>query len=131
MIEHYADFVSFAKKMGEKQYPEDIVQELYIHINKRQVTKSYCLTWIQWRVLDIHHLNRKIQKVEVPEIISHDIQYEVDILKDVHWFHKAIFDLWVDGMSIRKISKETRISIGAIRVSIDKIKEVWHEKNGK
>jgi DNA-directed RNA polymerase specialized sigma24 family protein len=131
VTEYYNDFVNFAKQMGEKQYPEDIVQELYIHINEKKVTKSYCLTWIQWRVLDLHRLNKKIQKVEVPEIISHDTDFEIDLMKDVHWFHKGIFDLWADGMSIREINKRTNISIGTIRVSIDKIKEVWRERKDK
>lgn len=128
MTQYYSDFVTFAKSMGEKQYPEDIVQELFVYINGKKVTKSFCLTWIQWRILDLHRLNKKIQKVEVPEIVSHDTPFEFDLMDDVHWFHKGIFDLWADGMSIREISKQTKISIGTIRVSIDKIKELWHEK---
>jgi hypothetical protein len=132
VIEYYDDFVAFATSMGEKMYPKDLVQELFIHINNRKVTKSYCLTWLQWRILDLHRTKKKIQKVElseVKEIYTNDLPYEVDILKDVHWFHKGVFNIWADGNSIRKISKETNISARTIQHSIDIIKKTWQEEN--
>ena len=133
MIEYYDDFVAFVISMGEKMYPRDLVQELFIHIHdKKVVTKSYCLTWLQWRVLDIHYAKRKYKKVElseVKEIYTNDLPYEVDILKDVHWFHKGVFNIWADGNSIRKISKETNISARTIQHSIDIIKRTWQEEN--
>ena len=132
MLDYYDEFVAFAISMGEKMYPKDLVQELFIHINNRKVTKSYCLTWLQWRILDLHRAKKKIQKVElseVKEIYTNDLPYEVDILKDVHWFHKGVFNIWADGNSIRKISKETNISARTIQHSIDIIKRTWQEEN--
>lgn len=130
MVKYYADFINFVRSLGETQYPEDLVQELYIHIHERpNTTKSYCLTWLQWRVLDLYREKKKVTKVDLEDnLTTFDIEYEVDVFKNVDWFHKQIFDLWVDGMSYRQIAKETNISIGAIRNSITKIKKTWEEK---
>ena len=131
MVKYYNEFVAFCRHLGENQYPEDLVQELFIYIHNKDVTKSYCLTWLQWRVLDIHALNRKIKKVslnEIKEITNYDLPYEVDIFENVYWFHKRIFDLWADGMSIRQIAKETKISARVVQHSIKIIKRIWHEQ---
>lgn len=130
MVKYYADFLQFVKSLGETQYPEDLVQELFIHIHERpNTTKSYCLTWLQWRVLDLYREKKKIQKIELEDnFATFDMEFEVDIFNKVDWFHKEVFDLWADGMSIREISKQTKISVSSIRNSIDKIKQTWHEK---
>ena len=133
MVEHYADFVNFARKMGANDYAQDLVQELFIHINGRpNTTKSYCLTWLQWRSLDLYKQKKRITKVEIENnLVTFDTPYEVDLFKNVHWFHKGVFDLWANGMSIREIAKETKLSIGTVRKSIEKIKNIWHEKSDK
>ena len=131
VVKYYDEFVLFCRHLGENQYPEDLVQELFIYIHNKEVTKSYCLTWLQWKVLDLHRAKKKITKVslnELPQIQTNDLPYEVDMFENVYWFHQRIFDLWADGMSIRKIAKETKISARVVQHSINIIKRIWHEQ---
>lgn len=131
MVKYYDEFVSFCRHLGEKQYPEDLVQELFIYINDKEVSKSFCLTWLQWRVLDLHRHKKKVTKVELDTITGlavYDMPFEVDVFKDIHWFHKGIFNLWTDGRSLRKISKETKISVRTIRTSVNIIKKAWQQE---
>lgn len=131
VTKYYDEFVNFCRHLGERQYPEDLVQELFIYINKKEVSKSFCLTWLQWRVLDLHRHKKRVQKIgidNISELASHDMPYEVDVFKDIHWFHKGVFNLWTDGRSLRRISKETKISVRTIQYSVNIIKQAWQEE---
>lgn len=129
MYKNHDEFIKFAKYCGETFYPEDLVQELYIHIHDKEVNKSFCLKWIYWRVMDLNQLRKKHQRIDISEIQdvceypNYDYIVGNEPLNNVHWFHRKIFDLWVDNdMTMREIAKETKISLGIVCGSIKKCK---------
>jgi DNA-directed RNA polymerase specialized sigma24 family protein len=129
MYKHHQEFIKFAIYCGENIYPEDLVQELYIHIHNKTVNKSFCLKWIYWRVMDLRALRKKHQRVDISEIQelstspSYDYIINNEPLQNTHWFHKRIFELYVEHeMTMREIAKETKISLGIVCGSISKCK---------
>jgi hypothetical protein len=129
MYKNHSEFIKFAIYCGETIYPEDLVQELYIHIHDKQVNKSFCLKWIYWRVMDLRLLRKKHQRIDISEIqeMAEVPQYDYIVnnepLQTTHWFHKRIFELYIDqDMTMREIAKETKISLGVVHESIKKCK---------
>ena len=132
MVQWYDELLKVTKAFGEKQYAEDLVQELYIHVHGRNVTKSYCISWLKWRAMDLHRARDKYEKVELPATLLHEeTPFEVEKYKDAEFFDLEIFNLWaVEGMSIRQIAKETKISPATIQASIKKFKNWYKKKYG-
>jgi len=86
---------------------------------------------------DLHRKQKKIIKVPIEEItISIEIDKENEVFEIVdrlHWFDKQVFYLYYDNkLSMRKIAKETGISLSTIFNTIskcnDKILKEWEKR---
>ena len=135
-------WINIVKQFGITDYAEDVVQEAYIKcLEKERVNESYFFLTLRSLAMDLHRKQKKIIKVSIDEVnIISEIEQQnevLEIVNDFHWFDKEIFFLYYDNkMPMRKIAKETGISLKTIFTTIQKcntkIKKEWvDQKNQK
>jgi len=143
-----------AHKFGAGSYAEDLVQEMYIRLNKyiddpeRIMYKdepNKLFIWVTLRNLVRKHQTRNDLHVFVdtyhdhPEF-SEEIDREPDELfeqfidriwetsKEMYWFDHKMFELYHSSdMSMRDIHKETTISLRTIFTTLNKAKDYVRE----
>lgn len=149
LAKHHKEWVNIVKSFGEKDFQEDIVQEMYIRFTKYakpenviingKVNKSFI--WIMLRNIyyDKIKFENRIETVSLDNIF--DAFYEEididninafsklitkidDTKNSIHWFDKGILKLYFENdMSMRDIAKETKIGLTTIFQSINKSKK--------
>tara|TARA_R110002020_G_scaffold128076_1_gene287177 strand:+ start:187 stop:720 length:534 start_codon:yes stop_codon:yes gene_type:complete len=144
------DYLRIVKSYGEEMYAEDIVQEMYLRLSKyadtsRIIQKNGKLNraYIHFTLRNIHcdlaKERKKHNKVNIEECRSLGVSYdyiskrqgeamiEARIQAEVRtWedFDRNLFKLYRDsGMSIRTISKRTRIGTSTIFLTIKYCKQ--------
>lgn len=134
-------WINIVKQFGITDYVEDVVQEAYIKcLEKERVNESYFFLTLRSLAMDLHRKQKKIIKVSIDEVnIISEIEQQNEVLEivdDFHWFDKEIFFLYYDEkMTMRKIAKETKISLKTIFTTIQKcntkIKKEWQKDDQK
>ncbi len=134
-------WINIVKQFGITDYAEDVVQEAYIKcLEKERVNESYFFLTLRSLAMDLHRKQKKIIKVSIDEVnIISEIEQQNEVLgivDDFHWFDKEIFFLYYDEkMTMRKIAKETKISLKTIFTTIQKcntkIKKEWQKDDQK
>lgn len=146
----HKDYVRIVISLGEEIYAEDIVQEMYIRLTKYyrknliinekgQVNKSYVYLVLRAMVYDLHKERKKMQKKSIDEVKQPYVTYEYmskneaelcleakinEEMQNWEYFDQALFKLYRNsGMSMRKISAETKISTKTIFYSIKRSKD--------
>jgi len=146
----HKDYVRIVISLGEEVYAEDIVQEMYIRLTKYyrknliinqdgQVNKSYIYLVLRAMVYDLHKERKKMQKTRIDKVQLPGVTYEYISKKEAEfsleakineemqnweYFDQELFKLYRNsGMSMRKISTETKISTKTIFYSIKRSKE--------
>lgn len=128
-------WVSIVKKFGEVNYAEDVVQEAYIKVYGKEINEAYFYYTLRSLTMDLH--SKKVTKVEITRDIeyslredeSNDIAEELaqpylEFIETWNWYDKKMFLLWVNNnISIRKLSRETKISFKSVYNTIRKCKE--------
>ncbi len=155
VAKNHKEWILTARKLGAGDYAEDIVQELYIKLDKYsskekcirngKVIKSYIYLTLRSLVasyyqnkkgitkIDINclmniQMDDNLEKLEATKIINHKIESEI---KTWHWYDQAIFNLYRDKKtSFRKLEKETTISWVALFGTIKKCKNKLRENVG-
>jgi len=138
IFKQHKRWINIVKQLGIDDYAEDIVQEAYLKcLEKKSINEAYFYLTLRSLAFDLHRKQKKIIKVPIEEInisIEIDKENEVfEIVNRLHWFDKQVFYLYYDNkLSMRKIAKETGISLSTIFNTIskcnDKILKEWEEK---
>jgi len=141
----HKDWVNIARSFGAKTEAEDIVQEMYIRLDKyikpeQPITTSY--VWITLRNVYFDFLKKEPTTIELNLNESDDVKDINSIfaydnlnesvkskLNELHWFDKMLFELYVNsGKSMREISSETKISLSCIFNTISKVRSYLKEE---
>jgi RNA polymerase sigma factor (sigma-70 family) len=138
IFKQHTRWINIVKQLGINDYAEDIVQEAYLKcLEKKSINEAYFYLTLRSLAFDLHRKQKKIIKVPIEEInISIEIDKENEVFEIVdrlHWFDKQVFYLYYDNkLSMRKIAKETGISLSTIFNTIskcnDKILKEWEQK---
>tara|TARA_R100001460_G_scaffold40487_1_gene75695 strand:- start:5440 stop:5976 length:537 start_codon:yes stop_codon:yes gene_type:complete len=150
VAELHRDWVRIVVSMGEDVYAEDIVQEMYIRLTKYyrkhliinedgKVNKSYIYLVLRAMVCDLHKQKKKMQKISIDKVQQPYVIYDYiskndaelslealinDEMQNWEYFDQELFKLYRNsGLSMRKISAETKISTKTIFYSIKRSKE--------
>ena len=149
------EWVKMARSFGAGDYAEDIVQEMYIRLNKyvdepeRIMYKdepNKLFVWVTLRNLVRNFQNKKTVVVYSGDMVEHDREEEafdyeeaegfeklIDMIwestNELHWYDKKMFEIYhTTDMSMRDIEKETKISLYSIFDTLKKTKEYVREK---
>jgi RNA polymerase sigma factor (sigma-70 family) len=138
IFKQHKHWINIVKQLGIDDYAEDIVQEAYLKcLEKKSINEAYFYLTLRSLAFDLHRKQKKIIKVPIEEInISIEIDKENEVFEIVdrlHWFDKQVFYLYYDNkLSMRKIAKETGISLSTIFNTIskcnDKILKEWEKR---
>ena len=158
--ERHKDWVQMASNLGAGHYAEDIVQEMYIKLsqiknperlidkkNPNQIVGFYVYTIIRSLIVDLQRIQKRTQMVSIESIRALkasdvDIEFEAEFTKkleaveqakdQMNWYDLKLFELYHnEGLSIRKLSKETRISASSIFNTLRNAKSEIHEAYDK
>jgi len=143
-------WVTTIKNLGENEYSEDIVQEMYLKLYKYakpsnvvkdgKIKKGYIFFVLKTILYDYRKAKSKVFKIEDNILANleseeslysedfHDFCVKLDSEVDTwHWYDKELFNLYKGeykrDLSLRKIAKETGISWVSIHNTISKCKE--------
>tara|TARA_E500000305_G_C3929330_1_gene191999 strand:- start:128 stop:679 length:552 start_codon:yes stop_codon:yes gene_type:complete len=121
-------------------YNEEEVNTFYVYVTMRNLylsnhhkIKSRFICWENIKFAELDHLidtsgKIKDQKIEFDSLIDR-IESEVD---KWYWYDKKVFNIhFNDGMSMRKIAKETRISLSSIFNTLSNSKAKIRNKTEK
>jgi len=152
---YHTEWLKMAHKFGAGDYAEDIVQEMYIRLNKyvsdpeRIMYKGQpnkLFVWVTLRNMTRQFQNKKDLMVYTGDMVDYDIaeeEYDMveaegfekiidkvwEIMEGQHWYDQKMFEIYhTTGMSMRDIEKETGISLFSIFDTLKKSKEYVREK---
>ncbi len=134
----HKDWINIVKSFGaNKNYAEDIVQEMYIQLIcdiKKGLDLSYnddINTYYCYKVLRGIYLNTHKKEVKFLKTYIEDINGEIkevedlgideveyakqkdnidEILKEMYWYDSKVFTLVASGKSVASLSRDTKIS---------------------
>ena len=135
----HKDWTRIVQSFGAKTEAEDIVQEMYLRLDKyikpdQQISTSF--VWITLRNIYFDFLKKEPATFELDKTVSDAISQTESIiaygelnkrvkdeLNNVDWFDKMLFELYVtSGKSMRQLSKETGISLSCIFYTTNRTK---------
>ena len=136
----HKDWVNITRSFGCKTEAEDVVQEMYLRLDKyikpnQKITSSF--VWITLRNIYFDFLKKEPITFELDKTVSEAvcetesiIAYEElnkrvrNELNNVDWFDKMLFELYVTSeKSMRQLSKETGISLSCIFYTTNRTKK--------
>jgi RNA polymerase sigma factor (sigma-70 family) len=152
---HHKEWIKMVHKFGAGSYAEDIVQEMYIRLNKyvenperimykNQPNKLF--VWVTLRNMTRQFQNKKDLMVYTGDMVEYDIAEEEfdrvqaegfeklidkvwEVMEDLHWYDQKMFEVYhKTDMSMRDIEKETGISLFSIFDTLKNSKEYVQEK---
>jgi len=145
-----------AHSFGAGDYAEDIVQEMYIRLNKyvddpeRIMYKdepNKLFVWVTLRNMVRNFQNKKEIVHYCGDMVEYDQEEDVfdyeeaegferliekiwESTEELHWYDKKMFEIYhTTDMSMRDIEKETKISLYSIFDTLKKTKEYVKEKH--
>lgn len=134
-------WISYVRKIGETEYPEDIVQEMYIRVMKYKpkfaiengkVNEKYIFIMLQNIFLDEIKNNSKnrITKTDNDSYINEELLKQIDNeIETWNWYDKQLFTIYsTTGKSIRTIAKEYNVSYISIFRTLKNRKDKLREK---
>ena len=154
----HADYLRIVQSYGEDFYAEDIVQEMYIRLNRYAdaekiirkdgtVNRAYIHFTLRNIFIDLTKERKKFNKVSLDEIKELGVEYdyipkkdgqialETRIIKEMdtwNWFDVKLFNIYRDDkISMRELSKKTRIGTSTIFHRIKYCKERLKENIGE
>ena len=142
---HHKDWVRSVKTYGEKQYAEDIVQEMYCQIVKYKseskafkdgvFNKNYIFRTLYNMTASFHKSKKNLFKVSIgegfelkEEETDHEslinLQRLDDAIDSLPWYEKKLVELHCkEGIPIREIGRESGLGYSSISRTITKAKE--------
>jgi len=135
----HKDWARIVQSFGCKTEAEDIVQEMYIRLDKyikpdQKITSSF--VWITLRNIYFDFLKKEPITFELDKTFSEAVSETENIvayenlttlvnseINELHWFDKMLFQLYVtSGKSMRQLAKETKLSLSCIFYTINRTK---------
>lgn len=151
----HSEWVKMAYSFGAGDYAEDIVQEMYIRLNKyvddpeRIMYKdepNKLFVWVTLRNMVRNFQNKKQIVHYCGDMVEYDQEEDLfdyeeaegferliekiwESTEELHWYDKKMFEIYhTTDMSMRDIEKETKISLYSIFDTLKKTKEYVREK---
>ena len=145
VFKKHNEWISLVEKFGcNRDTAEDLVQEMYIKIQKRveagtdimfdehEVNYFYILTTLHNLYLDLKRKENKVVLVDID-----DFQIEIDENLDIldvyervqeqlltyHWYDQKIYEIVESGEPIARLSRKTRISYYSLYNTYNKVKK--------
>ena len=134
----HKDWINIVKSFGaNKNYAEDIVQEMYIQLicdiqkgldlwYNDDINTYYCYKILRGIYLNTHKKQARMLKTylediegeirQIEELAIDEIEYAQrkdfidNILSEMYWYDSKVFTLVASGKSIASLSRETKIS---------------------
>jgi len=134
----HKDWINIVKSFGaNKNYAEDIVQEMYIQLicdikkgldlsYNQDINTYYCYKVLRGIYLNTHKKEAKFLKTyiedingeikEVEDLGIDEVEYAKqkdnidEILKEMYWYDSKVFSLVASGKSVASLSRDTKIS---------------------
>ena len=147
IAKNHDDYIQIVKTFGGYIDPQDVVQEMYIRIDKHlkkhkkaEINLFYIWTTLRNVFCDIYKVetktvdlnvdefnNLQIENNNLEQLEAYDkIETKIDeVVHSQHYFDAKLFELYrSDKTSIRKLSKATNISTRTIHWSLAKTKKL-------
>lgn len=151
----HKEWVKMAHSFGAGDYAEDIVQEMYIRLNRyveepdRIMYKgepNKLFVWVTLRNMVRNFQNKKDLLVFSGDMVEYDKEEDAfdygeaeaferliekiwESTTELHWYDKKMFEIYhTTEMSMRDIEKETKISLYSIFDTLKKTKNYVREK---
>jgi len=151
----HKEWVKMAHSFGAGDYAEDIVQEMYIRLNRyveepdRIMYKgepNKLFVWVTLRNMVRNFQNKKDLLVFSGDMVEYDKEEDAfdyveaeaferliekiwESTTELHWYDKKMFEIYhTTEMSMRDIEKETKISLYSIFDTLKKTKSYVREK---
>lgn len=146
LAEYHNEWILIVRSFGETNYPEDVVQEMYLKVDRLdlynrfiengEVHKPY--VWFMLRTLYLDSIKTKLKTVSLGT--GFDVENESDMtfeqaygdflnlldkeINQWYWYDKKLFELYKDTeFSLRDIEDETKISLTSIFSTIKRCKQ--------
>jgi DNA-directed RNA polymerase specialized sigma24 family protein len=137
LTDKHKHWVKIVEGFGEKNYAQDVVQEAYIKVLKMNKDINYAYFYYTLRSLTMDLHSKKVVKCEITRDIEYMLREDdsnelaeelaqpyLEFIETWNWYDKKMFLLWVNNnISIRKLSRETKISFKSVYNTIRKCKE--------
>jgi RNA polymerase sigma factor (sigma-70 family) len=151
----HKEWVKMAHSFGAGDYAEDIVQEMYLRLNRyveepdRIMYKgepNKLFVWVTLRNMVRNFQNKKDLLVFSGDMVEYDKEEDAfdygeaeaferliekiwESTTELHWYDKKMFEIYhTTEMSMRDIEKETKISLYSIFDTLKKTKNYVREK---
>jgi len=148
----HQDWLRIVKSFGcNRDTAEDIVQEMYIKINKTltnganimytnsEVNHFYIFRTLRSMFLDLIRKEKKITFLEInqlnhnlntDEVVNFEESYKnfLETLDEMHWYDKKVFEYIEDGESIASLSEKTKISYYSLYNTYKRVKKTLLKK---
>ena len=134
----HKDWINIVKSFGaNKNYAEDIVQEMYIQLicdiqkgldlwYNDDINTYYCYKVLRGIYLNTHKKQARMLKTylediegeirQIEELGIDEIEYAQrkdfidNLLSEMYWYHSKVFTLVASGKSVASLSRDTKIS---------------------
>jgi RNA polymerase sigma factor (sigma-70 family) len=157
IAKYHDDWLRVLESFGADYYAEDIVQEMYITLMRRNEPEKYIIKgklyfpyiYVTLRNSYLNYLKKKnkVYKVDIDEIQIettiddaedkhefHEFSNKIrDLLGREHWYYERIYDIYTspENPSFRTMAKDTKISFMTIYNDFKKIKELIDKEHLK
>ena len=134
-------WIKLAKMFGEKDFPEDAVQDCYIKLHFHDnVTDAYFSTALHHLIMD-NHRKKKLDLIPIIDSIDKVEDNEVEDTTDIllfidtwHWYDKRIYLEYIkEKTSLRKFAKKYNYNYQIIYRTLKKcnlkLKDYGNKKN--
>jgi len=143
----HKDWVSITRSFGAKTNAEDIVQEMYIKLDRlikpnQEISNAY--VWITLRNLYFDFLKKEPATIDLDINLSvsdelldlEELRLQNEFnnaleskLNECHWFDRKLFETYAQsGKSMRKLANETNISLSCIHYTINRVRDNLKEE---
>lgn len=145
LSKYHKEWVLIVRSFGECNYPEDIVQDMYLKVDRLNLYSKFIqnnelhkpYVWFMLRTLYLDSIKTKIDTISLGDgfdVLVEEDGYEKaygDFLKLLdeeletwRWYDKKLFNIYKDtDMSLRDIEEGTKISLMSIFYTIKKCKQ--------
>jgi hypothetical protein len=147
LIKRHKDWINIVKSFGLKDYAEDLVQEMYIRVIKYIDDGKGDINYIYvYQCLRHMTLNLQIKKAKINVINIDDYLYKTppldnldqDIektykkinkkLDDMFWYDAKVYRIIEGGMSIKELSRQSKISYYSLYRTYNKVKDILKDE---
>ena len=146
---HHKEWINIVRSFGEFDEAEDVVQDMYIRLDKyaknKTITKSY--VWLTLRNIYFNKQKNTKQFIDIDSCINlqqEENEYKenealinlnqklIEEVNEWHWADKLLFEIYSKNkISMRQLAKETGISTRTIFWVIKKCKMKLKENVGE